>query len=148
MARLIVEIDSSQVLATLDGIRARASNLGPTMEGVSQDLAEGLDENIDSITEPALSPAYAKRKAKTHPGKGFLRSSDALYESMKPGSSDVEAWAGPVGIVYARAQDQGDPEGNLPSRQYVYITQARADRIFETIASAVLGPLRDVARSA
>ena len=118
------EMDSAAVDARLDSLKERAANFSPVMEPLAERLATALKENIDTVTSPSLTEAYAKRKAKKYPGKPLLRASDALYGSFRPRHTDVEAFAGPEGIPYAAAQNFGYEPRNLPGRSFVYISPA------------------------
>lgn len=136
MAKSIFDVDLSK-LGAAERILANMGALGPTMSLAADELRDGLPRNIDAVTSPGLSERYARRKAKLHPGKGLLRADDALYGSFQPGHSDDEAWAGPVGIVYAAAQNYGFE--NLPGREFMYIDEPTGDRVFGMICDAVTG---------
>lgn len=79
-------IDTVAMRARLEGVKKRALDLRPPFEafqpiwiGQTQDVfsAEGLPASW-----PALSPAYAARKAATFPGQTILRRTDRLYASL------------------------------------------------------------------
>lgn len=119
-----VRLDSAAVDGRLAEMRERAANFSPVTEPLAERLATSLKENIDAVTSPELTEQYAKRKAKKYPGKPLLRASDALYGSFRPRHTEVEAFAGPVGIVYAAAQNYGYQPRNLPGRSFIYVSPA------------------------
>lgn len=107
-------------------------------------ILEGVAENF-TREENRFGEAWPKRKDdKTHP---LLRLTYAMYVAAAThgGAGQVErinAQTSELGISldaipYARAQNLGYPEGNLPAREYYYIDDETEERLSEIVESAV-----------
>ena len=131
-----IAFDTHSLSVLLTGIDARLSNLtpfwtdyvAPFVRAEAGDIFESEGEG----TWAALDPRYARRKARTHPGKGILRRDDTYYTAATrqnaPGSvmrvSPLELVIGVdggyfesrFGINYPALHESGNPKTHLSQR--------------------------------
>lgn len=105
-AFITVSVNSADIDRVVAEITARASDFSPVTPTIADEYAAQLHRNIDALDGPPLSEKYAKQKAIKHPGKGFARATDALYNSIRPlDHGPLTASAGSEGIDYALFED-------------------------------------------
>ena len=99
---------------------------------------DDIFESSGDGTWAALDPRYAARKARTHPGKGILRRTDAYFTAATrpnaPGSvlqiSPLELVMGVSGLEYAALHEQG---GRNLSARPVYGLIVAGDRFEQQV---------------
>lgn len=119
---LIIEIDDREIRDGLRALENRLGNLRPFFLDIGEALLNSTRERFTTQTAPdgspwaPLSPDYKKRKKK-HSDliltlNGYLRGTldySATKDELRLGSP----------LEYAAAQHFGDPEINMPSREFL-----------------------------
>lgn len=100
MVRLRFAIDGDvQVSRVLDAATEAVSDLTPAWEQIAEDFRAEEEERFGGGEWAPLSPAYAAWKARHFPGKGILRRTGRLYESLTGESQDSVADIEPLRLT-------------------------------------------------
>lgn len=118
--RAEIEIDSQRAQALFQ----RLADAGESLRPLMADIAEGLlhrtedrfdrQEAPDGTKWPELSPKYAKRKAKKHPGKPLLVRGGRLRGELRPEWGDFFAEVSTAALDYAALHQFGGTSDMAP----------------------------------
>lgn len=93
---ITTDIDGDeQVIAQLDRALHALHDLSPAFEAIIPDFWDEERERFGAQPWAPLSPAYAKWKAQHYPGKGIMRLTDRLMDSLTSKSADAVVDVGP-----------------------------------------------------
>ena len=129
-----------QLYRALDSVVARSGDLRHSGKAIAARV-HGLNrEQLDSGGARSggyedLSEAYAKQKARTHPGKGIERRDDALYESLTTPDAtgsiyEIEKDHVSVGSSLAHAARQHYGDDSTPARPSIVIQEPQREELF------------------
>jgi phage virion morphogenesis protein len=135
-ARIEYDLDASTTIAALDYVVGRLdsdgrqlllSHIGEYLLGSTRDRA-ALQRGPDGQPWPALSPAYARRKAKARPGLKMLRYDNnmlgAWLASQLEGDDAVLVG---TGAIYGASQQFG--RGGIPARVWLGVDAGDEEEI-------------------
>lgn len=118
------EITITGLADLLDDAAKRTQNLAPVLDKAADRHMARVNSHFENESSmgselgndwPGLSPRYAKRRKST--GK-LLQVSGALKASVEHEAIGNRLTIG-SNVVYSRAHDSGNPDGNLPMRKYL-----------------------------
>jgi phage virion morphogenesis protein len=140
---LTITVDDAQVMAALEKLRARASDMTPVMTDIGEELVSRILDSFEREASPygekwaPLKPATIlgrARRFKTKKAKqaavdnprilqdtGYLRSS---IEIQSVGSDHVTVWSR---AEYAAVHQFGSTRKNIPARPFFPVSEDRAD---------------------
>lgn len=139
----MVKITIHGDLQVFDAVVDAMLDWSPVTELLADSAAQELQKHIAAAQGPngpfpALSPAYAARKARQFPGKGILRATDVLYGSVISTFGPFSANAGPLDDK-ARFHASGEPRTKIPLRDFIWIDDAWCNTAVELAADHVIG---------
>lgn len=126
-----------ELLASFSKVNQTVNDSRPTIAKLGDELLQMAKGRIDRQGYTALSPGYARRKAREFPGKPILRATDRGYESFNKGASDnvyrVRPLEGEFGtsVLYMLAHQEG--LGRLPVRMAFDVKESD-EKVLEKIA--------------
>ena len=135
------EVEAQGLSRALRKTMARCKDLRPAWELVGMDLLRSIDSNFDAEGRPSAwapwTAAYAEKRAKKKPGK-ILTLDARLRRSI---TSEPDARGVTIGsnVVYARAQQLGRKDINLPPRPFAVVQDADWPKIEKTIGDYIEG---------
>jgi hypothetical protein len=106
-----ISVDGQELFASLDKFLARTSDLRPSWPKVYAKRADHVREQFDGEggrtgQRWTLSEAYAKRKARTHPGKPVMQREGRLLASLTDRNAE--------GAIYEERPDRLETGLSLP----------------------------------
>jgi phage gpG-like protein len=149
--RLTQDLDGmiQRLRVAFDTTRARAADVSPAFRQFQTTWwdNERLIFDAQGIPSwPSLSPAYAMRKARTHPGKPMLRATDRLYASLTGQTADsiytVEARSLQMGtnVPYSVYHTAGTRK--MPARRHVHLLPEYWKKLNGMVFEYVVDPFR------
>jgi phage gpG-like protein len=142
--RTIEVIGLEGIDEALASFAERVADMRPTWPKVDEVIVRGVRENFSTEGRRVggwknLSEAYARQKAKTHPGKPIEQREGPLQESLTQRNAAGAIYESLPGsftrgssLPYAIAQHEG--RGRLPSRELYRFIDRDADEIGNVIA--------------
>lgn len=130
--------DINGLAAQLARAEAASVDLTPLMDDIGLALETTTDERFDTGRAPDGSawPKGAKLAGKTLILDGFLKNSIGDSRIVTANSVTIGS-----PLEYARAHDQGYPEGNLPKRQFLGLGDDDPETIGELSADFLIQAL-------
>lgn len=133
MAGAIIDLDLRELAKAQGALdRLMSFDRGELLAGVgavveSQTRRRITDEKSDPDGKPwqSWSPRYAATRP---PGKSLLQSEGQLLDSIQAFVDDDSVSVG-SNLIYARAQQKGNPDANLPARGYLGLSEQNMEEL-------------------
>lgn len=140
--------ETRRIRLRLKGMRERAQDVSPALDGWVDDVVEEVTLNFASEGErfghawAPLSPAYAAWKSLHYPGKTILRRTDKLYESLTVRPLAIERigkQSATVGTDVPYARYHRDGTDKMPSRPFLELTAELQRSVNNRILDHIMG---------
>lgn len=129
---VVIEWDDAQALASIRSAIAAIGDPARVLGNIGQQLVNSTRGRFTTETDPdglpwaALSPRYARAKARKYPGQGILRRENRLYESIVAQVDDATLLVGTnvtsKGFPYSASMQLGAPSRNVPPRPFLGVS--------------------------
>lgn len=121
---LYLDFDNRDALAAIDRAIAALDDPARVLGNIGESLRTNIQDRFateagpDGTPWPALSPRYARRKARKHPGKGMLIADSVLHDTIvwQVHGSTLEVG---TNTPYGRTHQLGDDDRNIPARPWL-----------------------------
>ena len=153
--KIDVEIDDRAVVRALNGLAARARDMGPAMRAIAGHLEDGVADALENQAAPdgtpwaplAESTRGQRERAGYPPDKPILERTGDLFASVSSRWTPTQAVA-TVSQVYARVHQFGAeagefgadasgrplPWGDIPARPFLGLSDDTREAILEDLA--------------
>lgn len=146
-----IEFDDQAALAAIQRAADAIGDMPRVLRNIGEALRTSTLDRFESMTSPdgapwaALSPRYAKQKAKQYPGKGILRREDRMHDAIvwqvDGDTLLVGTNASERGYPYPVVMQFGNTAGTILPRPWLGISAADAEEIQQITLDYIRGAL-------
>lgn len=147
-AKVEIEVDNAAALAALQGAQnaLRGAGLHATLEDIGEYMLRATRESAaeevspDGLAWPALSPRYARRKAKLRPGLPMLKFDNHMLGDRLSYQVDDAGGAVYIGTSAPQGATQHFGRGAIPPRPWLGVNDADAEEILAIVHDHLAAP--------